>query len=81
MDTGRIRPFGKAGVYRWQSEEKSACGSGAFPTVKDDDVSPLLGVGVDVELTERVNLRTEWTWFTENEGGIYVFLGGLNFRF
>ncbi len=82
MDTGRIRPFGKAGVYRWQLEDKLTCGSGAFArTIKDDDVSPLLGVGVDVELTERVNLRTEWTWFTENQGGTYVFLGGLNFRF
>ena len=81
MDTGWIRPFGKAGAYWWRSEDKTACGSGAFAdTTKDDDAAPLVGAGLDVELTERTSLRTEWTWFAEGDGA-HVFLGGLNFRF
>ena len=81
MDTGRIRPFGKAGAYWWKSEDEFACGSGAFAnTTRDDDAAPLVGAGVDVELTERTSLRAEWTWFTEDDG-VHAFLGGLNFRF
>ena len=79
MDTGRIRPFGKAGAYWWKSEDETACGSDAV-TTKDDDAAPLVGAGVDIELTERTRLRAEWGWFTEDDG-VHAFLGGLNFRF
>ena len=81
VDTGRIRPFGKAGMYWWKSEDELTCGSGAFSeTAKDDDPALLVGAGVDVELTERTSLRGEWIWFTESDG-VHAFLGGLNFRF
>ncbi len=81
MDTEWIRPFGKAGAYWWKSEEEVAgCGPGAFRTTKDDDAAPLVGAGLDVELTERTRLRAEWTWFAEGDG-VHAFLGGLNFRF
>ena len=80
VDIGRIRPYGKAGAYWWKSEDERACGSGAFPTIKDDDAALLVGAGIDVELTERTSLRTEWTWFTESDG-VHALLGGLNFRF
>ena len=80
IDTGRFRPFGKAGMYRWTSEGKITCSSGVYKT-RDDDVKPLVGAGVDVELTERVGLRAEWSWFTESRGGTHAFLGGLNFKF
>ena len=79
VDTGRIRPFGKAGMYWWKSEfEDTVCG--VVTTTKDDDPAPLVGAGVDVELTERTSLRGEWIWFTESDG-VHAFLGGLNFRF
>ena len=81
IDTGRFRPFGKAGMYRWTSDEKFTCSSGIVETDTDNDVKPLVGAGVDVELTERVGLRAEWSWFTETQGGTHAFLGGLNFKF
>ena len=85
IDTGRFRPFGKAGMYRWKSEDKSTCSSGGFNSkVKKDGVKPLVGAGVDVELTERVGLRAEWVWFTaqrRRNRGTHAFLGGLNFKF
>ena len=82
IDTGRFRPFGKAGMYRWRSELKDTCSVRDFKT-KDDDVKPFVGAGVDVELTERVGLRAEWAWFTERrkDGGTHAFLGGLNYKF
>ena len=82
VDTGRIRPFGKAGVYRWKAEDETTCSSGVFAaTGKDDDAALLVGVGADVELTERTSLRAEWLYFTESDGKAHAFLGGLNFRF
>ena len=80
VDTGRIRPFGKAGMYWWKSEDETTCGSSVVSATKDDDPAPLVGAGVDVELTERTSLRGEWIWFTESDG-VHAFLGGLNFRF
>ena len=81
IDTGRFRPFGKAGMYWWKSKDELACGSGAFAsTTKDDDMAPLVGAGVDVEVTERTSLRAEWVWFTEDDG-VHAFLYGLNFKF
>ena len=82
VDTGRIRPFGKAGVYRWKAEDETTCSSGVFAaTGKDDDAALLVGAGADVELTERTSLRAEWLYFTESDGKAHAFLGGLNFRF
>ena len=82
IDTGRIRPFGKAGVYRWKAEDERRCSSGDFATTgKDDDAALLLGAGADVELTERTSLRAEWLYFAESGGKAHAFLGGLNFRF
>ena len=80
IDTGRVRPFGKAGIYWWKSEDESACGSGVANTFKDDDMEPLVGAGVDIEVTERTSLRAEWVWFTESDG-VHAFLYGLNFKF
>ena len=80
IDMGRIRPFGKAGLYWWRSEEELACDSGAFAVAADDDAAPLVGAGADVELTGRTSLRAEWVWLTENKG-VHAFLGGVNFRF
>ena len=81
IDTGRIRPFGKAGLYWWRSEDEYTCSSGSFAfTANDDDAAALLGVGADVELTGRTSLRAEWVWFTEDDG-VHAFLGGLNVRF
>ncbi len=81
IDFGRIRPFGKAGLYWWRSEDEWTCGSGAFASTQDDDdAAPLLGAGADVELTGRTSLRAEWVWFTEDKG-VHAFLGGLNVRF
>ena len=82
MDTGRIRPFGKAGVYRWKAEDETTCSSGDFAaTGKDDDAALLVGAGADIELTERTSLRAEWLYFAESGGKAHAFLGGLNFRF
>ena len=80
IDTGRFRPFGKAGMYWWKSEDETTCGSRVVSTIKNDDLEPLVGAGVDIEVTERTSLRAEWVWFTESDG-VHAFLYGLNFKF
>lgn len=105
MPLGKASPvsvYGKAGVHRWSSEAQIEAynpfnNQTASVTVKDSGVSPLIGAGVEFDVSEGATLRAGWdryysTGEEENFGAatgkpttldadIDVISAGLNYYF
>lgn len=77
LDAGRFTPFAKLGAYWWKAKTVYSCGG----TANNDDVAPLVGMGVDIAVHGRWRLRGEWTWFTESDGDVHASFAGINYRF
>ena len=56
---GRLVPFAKAGILRWEEEGESITLAGPTPrSIRGTD--PLLGLGLGLELSPSWRARAEW---------------------
>ena len=56
--TSPVLAYGKAGIIRWSSEANS---TQDYPGTADDSgISPMLGVGVEYEMTHNISLKAGW---------------------
>ena len=78
----------RTGLDRWCSRTGAGPGGTLSRSQSDSGVSPLLGLGLAINISERIGLRAEWERYfdlgeedTTTQGDIDLLTVGLTVRF
>jgi len=78
--TDWFRPYVKAGYHYWKMDASVSVGN-ASAELTADGFDPFFGVGIDFNLYEGLNIRTEYEHYILDEGSIDYVSGGMFFKF
>ncbi len=57
--------FGKLGALRWDATDTLSIAGLGSASVSEDGFSPMFGIGLKLDFTERVGIRAEWERFLD----------------